>query len=513
MSWAIKGNGWDVEKTDTWTVEKRSEAPPQHCFCQAATRMGKSKYLQRRAMWKAKRGDFVLYQCPHFAGGYEFLGQCLAEGFEDRIIFDDLSYNEKVPGYDFFPRSKHPNLIDRISENRVHASHFIDVLCREQAIDMMGPLKGQYARNACNLWANQQEPLPLSWLPFGLQPMTPEFMQMVANCTDERTVRELLELKQFKSPQYLDEKLSPARRFFDPVFESVAFLGRGMVAAMNTRQAMNDGMIWIQVANGKVAKPAVRQTMVCTALSVVHAAEEHFAETGEPLPAEISQDECNAFNLIAGLEVELNAQCLKWGVERSMCFQHLNMEESVINGLLQNCELQVFFRQGSKIAARLAAEQLATRLLDSNKILDIEERDRTINDGFEEYDTTTTNETKDEEGNTRTGITKGKGWRPINKRITDQIIRRQGFFEQVMDFERTLMTLPVGWRLWTNGTYTTPEPEYLYMLEESWFTKEEMDEAIARIRSKPPFQKPTFGSSRPTGRGGASQKRKNANNE
>ncbi len=67
-------------------------------------------------------------------------------------------------------------------------------------------------------------------------------------------------------------------------------------------------------------------------------------------------------------------------------------------------------------ATKFIAEMIGTFQLDENLVQRVIERIRLVDDGYDVIDTLTENESVDEHGNKRKGVTRGKTYRPRPKR-------------------------------------------------------------------------------------------------
>jgi len=188
----------------------------------------------------------------------------------------------------------------------------------------------------------------------------------------------------------------------------------------------------------------------------------------------------------------------------------------ILTELLSNANVKTFFRQGSAHTAQLAAEEWMTRLLDANKVIAIDRRDRSFVEGYYEESTETISESSDEDGRSRKGVTKGNTYRPIIRSVTDENKVRQSPSDQLIMARRIVMTLGTGWMVQCRGAHATTKPQYVPMLEEKWVfrkkKRERVEVAMSSIIAANPqiYQKPNLGSAMTShqGRGGAGEKRK-----
>ncbi len=441
-----------------------------------------------------KNDRSILFQDPHGEAAWDVLALLLERGMEDRIIFDELSYNERVLGYDFFPRSTHDDPLARANQNQIRLDAFTDILYRSREDKTVGVLTGQWLKNSAGLWLNQSEPLPLSWLPDTLRIHTREFQYMLERCTDRTILKEFTDLLGVGSPKVIAEMLYPTKRLYDPLFSSPPFLARISVPAFDLTQAILDKKIIIQCAGGEVADTAVTQIMGSTSVNVKRLAQAYYGRTQQELPIEIYVDEANSFNLAGNTEKKIWPQSIKWGVTDRLIVQHLTFEPDVITALLQNFADQYYFPQSSAEAAELAAEQLAIAALDHDRVLSIDERERVIVDQYEAEETKTTSESHGHDGETRTSVTKGHTYRPKPRKVTDVTKRYESLSDQILMKQSEIMRLKVGHMHFKktvgHETFVSEKPEPVVMLEAPCLTKDDIQAALQRIRSQPIYQKP-----------------------
>jgi hypothetical protein len=118
--------------------------------------------------------------------------------------------------------------------------------------------------------------------------------------------------------------------------------------------------------------------MTSKVLGALFCARKHFEQTGKPLHILVVMDECNAHRLFGSAIARYAVECLAWGVELVVIYQHFPQEPENVTLLLQNCARQEYYRQGDYRSAVIAAQQLYTLLLDTKKVKHKELRERII---------------------------------------------------------------------------------------------------------------------------------------
>lgn len=422
----------------------------------------------------------------------------IEEGFEDRILWDDLGYNRKVLGYSsvFLPRSNAEFPFDRDSENQVFGDAFSDLLYRDRKETTVGPLIGKWLRLACRLWLNQTTPLPLEWLPYALRTKSKKFTRMLESCTSDEVVEEFQDLLA-RPHRDIANDLEPAKRLLDPLFSSAPFRSRiSTEYSLNLMAAMEQKKILLQTIGDAIVSPvAIRQIMGSTIVCIGYTAQRYFnSHDDKPLWAAVHLDEANALRIPGATEIDLQRQSRKWGVSLCYGMQSFSYEKTIVEDILGLSKEQHFFEQPSAEACDLAARQLADRLYDPDKILTGHETKQYVPKAPKEKTVENTSESTDEDGKKRKGKSINTVFEAQHEPI--DVLAYQSADQQLQAIKKHLADPGIGWRMFKKPGYISPTPEYVVPLPQSCLTNQQFQEAIERIRANPAngYQEPNLGS-------------------
>lgn len=456
----------------SWTRPKPKDTRIMHRLIVGASRTGKSTAVRSWLREVASENLFsILLQEPHGPLAWEFFADCIRMGFEDRVIFDELSYCQDVPGYQFFRRSEAADRVERRAENDLFARQAIDAIAaeREKSLDTM-PILGTVTYNAVSFWQYQDPPVGQSWIPYTIIPGHPKWTHMVEHCTWDDAAWPIKRLEMLRG-QSLRNEVGPTERLFERLFKAAAFDVRTRVNPFNMREALEKKMIIIQAGGGPVPDAAIKGVFNTTAINVFHECRAYFNQNNKPLYVYVVKDECNNYAGITPMVSSAMAQSLKTGCSFVPICQSLDFPTpQITDNILQNIEHQEFFRQGSETSADIASRQLATLLLDPKKVKHRDIRERTVAEGYDEER------------------------KIIHRKVQDENITYEQLSEQMQMFKKTLMSLQTGERFVRHGTHVSPKPEKVLQCSSSWAFQSvipgRIQEALQRIRSRPYFQAP-----------------------
>src|SRR5207237_5401816 len=136
-------------------------------------------------------------------------------------------------------------------------------------------------------------------------------------------------------------------------------------------------------------------------------------------------------DLIGVQESRALSEAGKWGLEFRILIQNPFSfpTEEVRNNVLQNCWRHEWFRQGSPEAARLAAEDIATPLLNPLKVHHTEYRIRATDAGYERIPTTSRSEHVDPGGHT----SRSTSWATVLRQRRKEVKERYDRYTALQD--------------------------------------------------------------------------------
>lgn len=445
----------------------RSATPPvTHTLICGASRSGKSEAELARLVPLARRGDCSLVVMdPPGTLARKLLLHLHALGLADRVLYDRLADTDRVPGFDWLAPSVHPDPLQREAENDERVREFAAILLRRRGIQdpARTPLIEEWLLAALRLYLAQQSPVPLPWLPDVFDLSSPTRSRLLASCTDARLVRKIHEHASL-SPTARRTEAAPAERILRAVCTSPAFKVRSGEPTFDLGRFLDDRGILILDGNsqGNLSRDAAAVMMGSVILRVI----QHCRTRSKNRVVLVLDEAVNA-GLIGVHESQALAECGKWGLEFHILIQSPFSfpSEEIRTSVLQNTWRHEWFRQGSPEAARLAAEDVGTPLLDPLKVHHDEKRFRTTDAGYDHIPAESRSETVDEHGRRSRSTSWGTVVRPRRREVAYTQPHYTALRDQILLIQKELMLLQPGWRF-VRCDRITQDPEYVPMLGE-----------------------------------------------
>jgi hypothetical protein len=453
----------------------------RHTFVCGATRSGKSEAELSRLVPLARgNGCAIVLMDPPGTLAKKFLLHLDALGLTRRVLYDRLADTDCVPGYDWLIPSQNPDPLQRQAENDERAREFAAVLLRRRGIRDVAskPLIEETVLSAIRVFLHQATACPLPWLADVFDPHAEARLQLLRNCTEPELVRKFRDFAALSITARRTET-APAERALRAVLGSPAFRARSGSATFDVGHFLDGRGILILDGSsaGNLSRDAASVMMGAVILRVIQ-----HCRTGAKGRVVLVLDEAMNANLLGLYESQALAEAGKWGLEVHVIVQDPFGFPSpeVRSNVMQNCWRHEWFRQGSPDAARLAAEDIATPLLDPLKVHHAEERVRTVDTGFDRITTISRSESVDPQGHSRGRSTSWQTvlW-PRRKEIRSTQDRYVALADQALLMQKELMLLLRGYRFVRDDTVTRV-PEYVPMLPRPWAPTGIHDQGIGR---------------------------------
>lgn len=440
-----------------------------HTLVCGATRSGKSEAELTRLVPLAKANDcaIVLLDPPGTLAS-KFLLHLHMQGLTGRLLYDRLADTDRVPGYDWLLASNHPDPLQRAAENDERLREFAAVLLRRRGIQDLArnPLIEEWLLAALRLYVHQKTPVPLPWLADVFDLRSEIRSRLLQNCTEPLLVRKFQEYAGL-SPTVRRTDTGPAERILQAVCGSPAFRARSGGATFDVARFLDGHGILILdgSSHGNLSRDAASVMMGAVILRVIQ-----HGRTGGKSRVVLVLDEAVNAGLVGLHESQALAEAGKWGLEFHILVQNpLGFPSPEIQqNVLQNCWRHEWFRQGSPEAARLAAEDIATPLLDPLRVHHTEYRTRTVDAGYDKIHLSSHSERTDTKGRTTGHTTTWSSvlW-PRRKEVKDSQDRYTALADQILLVQKELMRLRPGERF-VRETESTLAPEYVPLLPVPW---------------------------------------------
>lgn len=393
-----------------------------------------------------------------------------------RIIYDDLNYLGRVVDYTLIQRSTDTDPLIRRQQNEIFKNDFLQVLGAVHGDDLTTmPTKGTGAEMAYELWAVND--LPQVAIARCLDVMSAEHRAWRRNLTKPGVIHYFEELIAATPRQRHDETFPTVKML--EIFASIIIEARTLGTPVSLEPLLREKAVWIM--RGSPASRASDFLMASHALSILQTVERFYKRTGNPLPVRIINDECLAHPGLMGKAImDRMVECLEQGVEIESLWQCLPFNPDYRSILLQNCDEQVYYKQGDYQAAELAARQILRP--DPRQVKHQDVRRRTRQEGFT---------FREHEGKTFQT--------PLQYDETDVSVIYAPVNEQYAEFINALRDAPPGYCCWTDGRRHSAKPQRVIKLDDSWMKNPQFQlrllEALNAIRAQPEYHTPTLTSS------------------
>lgn len=316
-----------------------------------ATRAGKS---EATAVHVATAGEATLLADPH----KDSTAARVLTHARGNVLFERLSDVWVTLKYDMLAASRDPDALNRQRENERLAADFVDILLRRRGGETMAgtPLMEEWILSLLMLFLFQATPKPLTVLPFGFRPGTPEFEALVRECTLEDVRYKFTQLTRM-SYRALRAEVGSAARLIDGVFRSVAFTAR-CTGGFDIGTFLQDRGILILERGEDIGDDAFRVIIGAIVQQVVS----HCKRRPKPYPpVRIILDEATNARLVGRTELKGIAETSKNGLYWTFIVQNLDFPDP--DAVLQNCLRHEWFRCGSYELARKAAVDILAGLV------------------------------------------------------------------------------------------------------------------------------------------------------
>jgi len=332
----------------------------------------------------------------------------------DSSLYERIAETDRCIGFINLPASKNPNILQRMRED-----YDARMLIARPAMERRGleaftsPLIWEWSDFGLRLV--QYSGAPLYWLPKTFQPYSLEFKYMLLNCTDAETKAKGIDLSFFSRTQLRNE-CSPAMRLWEPPCNDPCFIAR--CGNTDLGQLLREGRKII--FEGYWANPETVRTMFLFVMMYVIS----FCEKND-VPVHLVIDEASNWDLIPKDVVTALGTLQKQNLSITVIAQTIaSFDETVQRMLMQNCQRREYFRCGFDMAA-IAAKDICTPQLDSQKVNYYDERVRQRHEGY------------DGDGKAQYG------------EYLEAVPHYFSFGDQERLIQKDIMTLPVGVR-WVN---------------------------------------------------------------
>jgi hypothetical protein len=393
-----------------------------------------------------------------------------------------------VPGYDWLTASTNPDPLQREAENDERIREFASILLRRRGIQdpASTPLIEEWLLSALRLYLAEEPPAPLPWLAELFDLGSHVRAHLLSHCTEPQLVRKFLEHARL-SPTARRTETGPAERILRAVCLSPAFRVRSGGATFDFDRFLDESGILILdgSSRGNLSRDAASVMMGAVIMRVIR-----HCRTGAKSKVVLVLDEAASAGLIGLYESQALSEAGKWGLEFHILIQNpFSFPSAEIQGnVLQNTWRHEWFRQGSPEAARLAAEDVATPLLDPLKRHHTEYRIRTTDAGYERLQATSRSEWIDPSGRTGSSRSWNTVFWPRRREVREAQDRYTALSDQILLIQKELMLLEPGFRF-VRGDEVTVKAEYVPMLKTRWLNQEEQalatgdERAQTRLRS------------------------------
>jgi hypothetical protein len=308
-----------------------------------ATRRGKS---EATAVDVARSRESTVLADPHKRSTAE---RVLTHA-SGNVLYERLSDVRATLRYDMLSASRDPDAPARQMADQRRAEGFVDILLRRRGGESMAgtPLMEEWVLALLMLFLFQAVPKPLTVLPFGLRPGTPEFEALVRDCTLDDVRFKFQQLSRL-SYRALRAEVGSAARLLDGLFRSVAFTAR-CTGGFDLGAFLQENGILILERGEDIGDDALRVIVGAIVQLVV----DHCKRRPRPHPpVRVILDEATNARLVGRTELRGIAETSKNGLYWTFVVQNLDFPDP--EAVLQNCLRHEWFGCPNYELARKAA--------------------------------------------------------------------------------------------------------------------------------------------------------------
>lgn len=380
------------------------------------------------------------------------------------FLNDAVRETSGVLGYTFCARSQNPDPDQEEAENRETISDVIAALLRAEG--KMDATKNQMIQrgliDALMLLIYQDTPCPFYLLQHCFFGESEQAQYLLAHCTSPEIALRFAYYHGLKGPQRQFE-VGPAERRLMTVCSCPQFRKRCQ-ETFDLAHFLNNGGILLMdgSSKGNLSREDASLVMGMVLLRIIS-----LARSGKlTRRVVLIIDEGINTGLIDGNLARALKEAGKWGLEFHILMQvPETVDPEVSEGINQCCTIKYCFKQASPKSARFLAEILGTLTMDPMRVKEVITRIRKEHSGDVEIQRIThTNESEDEHGNKRKGITEGHIAIPKFIERTEEEIVRMSLDDQIKLMAQNLMLLTVGWCIIQYGSDVVIGDKQLPML-------------------------------------------------
>lgn len=478
------------------TFLRRCAAPTSnkmgHRLICGPTGTGKTVYAIQEMLKVIFDGHWVCFAAPHRKAGLDLISELYkryGKAILSRLKVIDVEKNDKTIMQRLILSSTNPNVFDRMTENEMYASAFMDTVARRRKdiTDLAEkPTFEKYTRLTARLAQSQDQWFPEWWLPYAFIPKHQIHTYLVSHCTDPETKREFEMFKSFP----VREQLS----ILDPVYRLlIGVLGSPPVLKMSTRPETVDwkahyesGGITIILGSDSMAE-ATGVVIGTHYQKIVF-----FAHQGIVRPGYFVCDEAINYKQIGTSESHILSM-IRWrGVSVWYIIQSRDYPSPEIGSNVEQNTDHVVFRQGTSEMAMWAANNFLGAL-NEYKIHHHDTVKRQVHKGFDTVSRKTKGVSKNHEGNETHTENVGESLVPIYGEEIEERPVYQSPADQLVWLAQKIQQLPVG-TCWIREHNRAPFEFAVPWIADSWtvpgLKKRKIAECLNLLYQRPEYQVP-----------------------
>ncbi len=374
---------------------RQARTPPRDCSSIriGATGSGKSENLLGDLDWRRRNRKATVLLDSKGDTARAAYANAMAAG-ADNAIYIKLN-SAWVLGVDLLRWSKNIDLYIRENTNRQIAGWFkqIFIASQDDSTDRDQPWKQDWVDAIQMLHRYQITPKPLTHLYWGLDLNSPEYKQMLRDCTNPDMIRKFAGMEEIvkRNPVQADAQLGGARRRLKPVTSPL------IAAATTAKHKMSmewliQGGYQLYVDGAGTDKEEFRVYALMMTLLTMATAKDIADRTNETPGVHIDLEEAGAGELVPNFVVEGTMTLRSVACFFDVLSQSLLDLGDNASRLLQNCPLKRFFNSTSDEDVSRISGMLTMASFDSREVHYTTQR--SLSRGVKEIKTKTTSRNK-----------------------------------------------------------------------------------------------------------------------
>lgn len=424
------------------------------------------------------------------------------------FLYEEVSETKNTLGYDYSGWSTNPDPEQREAENNELKTERIALYMQHRGVmdDRGNPIISEGLNDAMDLSIHQLTPKPIWKLDGCFERLSENHKLWLDGCTN-KNLRMNFQMYGRLRPRDWEFKCAPAARILRKFGRMPAFRARCVQTFDMAAFFNRGGALLVSAKSGIDGTGNLGRQDASFIFTMIIREVLRLARAGRltrriiiVIDEGINADLIDLH--IARALAEMRG--MSAGVEFILIIQNpLRFADPVITESIRaNCSIKFIFRTNDPRYCDEAADIVGTPHFNPLEVKYVERRARQVEGRVIEIPTETVTVTKDEDGNTRKGVSKGTSNRTMRETVYDDVEHHFTPEERRQRVRRKLMTQGVGECFIVKGNYVSQDPVYIPMRKMPWdgllysryprvsLAEFKLQQKLLELKKTPPYQNP-----------------------